>query len=174
MKKVLCAVVTVLLLDPRNAIAQTVPVVNKSVDGPSYSYNYSRNFITSNVPLNELSIKAYRNFEKNYAAIDKETWIKIPAGTMVTFVDNGVFYKLFYNTKGTFVYSYKFYDEKNCSAELIKMIQHSYPQYKIVNIVELFQNNKLLYGINISNGDSTKSLEMDNGETKLLSEFSNQ
>jgi hypothetical protein len=168
MKKVLWGVyVIAFVVIPKNIHAQPVTVI-------AYHYIDTKNSITSNVPLNELNAKANRHFEKTYRDIDKETWTKIPCGTLVTFISNAAFCKIFYNTEGDFVYSYKYYDQKNCSAELTEMIGHAYPGYKMVNVVELFDGNKPVYGINISNGKLTKSLEMKNAELKVLNEFSNQ
>jgi hypothetical protein len=83
-------------------------VSNKNETEATYYYNDTKNLITSNVPLNELSTKACRHFEKYYSGIDKETWTKISNGTVVTFINNSAFCKIFYNTNGEFVYSYKY------------------------------------------------------------------
>jgi hypothetical protein len=175
MKRALCCLyVSAFILHPVNNFAQGVSVAAKNENATAYYYNDTKNNITSNVPLNELSAKAYRHFEKNYADIDKETWTKFSGGTVVTFINNSAFCKIFYDTRGDFVYSYKYYDQKNCSAELIKMIQRVYPQYKIVSVVELFDGYKPVYGINISNGKMTKSLEIKNDEIKVLNEFEDQ
>ena len=143
MKKILWSVyVTALVLIPKYDHAQPVIVVHSNETMIAYHYDDNKNSITSNVPLNELSTKAYRHFEKNYAEVNKETWTKVSAGTVVTFINNSAFCKIFYNTKGDFVYSFKYYDQKNCSAELTKMIGHAYPGYTIISVVELFDGNK--------------------------------
>ena len=164
----------VFALNPQINFAQPVSVVNKNENGAAYYYHDSKNFITSNVPLNELNVKAYRHFEKNYPGIDNETWTKIINDTVVIFKSNTAFCKIFYNTKGDFVYSYIYYDEKNCFAELANRIDDIYLRYKVIRVIELFDRDKSVFGINISNGEITKSLEMKNGELKFLNEYRNQ
>ncbi|HEX4373593.1 MAG TPA: hypothetical protein VHZ50_09855 [Puia sp.] len=175
MKRIfLCSCVSACMLIPKNNNAQSVSVANKNETVAAYYYNDEKNSITSNVPLNELNTKAFRHFEKNYSGIDKETWTKVFNGIVVTFMNNGVFCKIFYNPKGEFVYSYKYYNEKNCSDDLTKMIGHVYSQYKIASVIELFDGREIAYGINITNGLITKCLEMKNDELKVINEFRNQ
>ncbi|HLY69948.1 MAG TPA: hypothetical protein VKR53_09470 [Puia sp.] len=175
MKRILGIVcIMVLVFRPTGDYAQSVSVVNKNEKGALYYYHDARNFITSNVPLNELSVKAYRHFEKNYADINQETWTKNAGGTLVTFTSNAAFCKIFYDTKGDFRYSFKYYNKKGFPAELTKMIENAYPQNQVVSLVELFDGEQSIFGINISNGEITKSLEMKNGEIKFLDEYRNQ
>jgi hypothetical protein len=173
MKRILSCLYAGMSLYPAHNFAQSISVADKNADATAYHYTDTKNNMTTNVPLNELSVKAYRHFEKNYADIHKETWTKFSGGTVVTFTNNSAFCKIFYDTRGDFVYSYKYYDGKNCSPELTKMLQRLYPQYKIISVVELFDGYKTVYGINISNGKMTKSLEIKNDEIKILNEFDN-
>jgi hypothetical protein len=174
MKRILSCLYASMFLYPVNIFAQSISVADKNEIATAYYYTDTKNNITSNVPLNELSAKAYRHFEKNYADIDKETWTKFSGGTVVTFTNNSAFCKIFYDTRGDFVYSYKYYDQKNCRVELTKMLQRVYPQYKIISVVEIFDGYKPVYGINISNGKITKSLEIKDDEIKVLNEFEGQ
>src|ERR1017187_1433974 len=123
-RMLLCLYVIVLLLISKNNTAQPVTLINKNQNGVAYNYNDSKNSFTSNVPLHEINARAYRHFEKNYSSIGKETWTKIANGVVVTFTSNAAYCKIFYNTKGDFIYSYKYYNEKNCGAEFSKMIQN--------------------------------------------------
>ena len=92
----------------------------------------------------------------------------------MTFTSNGAFCKLFYTIKGDFCYSFKYYNQENCPTELAKTIENAYPQYKVVSVVELFDGYKSVFGINISNGEITKGLEMKNGEVKFVNEYRTQ
>jgi hypothetical protein len=166
--------VSAFIFIPKKDHAQSAGPADNNENRTIYYYNYAKNFITSNVPLNELSTRAYRHFEKNYSGVDKETWTKVFNGTLVTFISNGAFYKIFYSKPGEFVYSYKYYGEKNCAPEITKTVARFYPEYKIVSVAELFDGLKLVYGINISDGKTTKNLEMKNNELTVIDEFRNQ
>jgi hypothetical protein len=49
-----------------------------------------------------------------------------------------------------------------------------FPSYVIKNVVELFDGQKLSYGLKISNEKTTKTLELKNGEYRILNEYQNQ
>lgn len=148
--------------------------INKTVNNDTYEYGYANTSFVSNVPLNEINSKAFKNFAKTYSTINNEKWVKVSNGIIVTFISDSIFYRIGYSEKGMFLYSYKYYTEKNCKNELKKMIQYIYPQYHISTVVELYDGHKLVYGINITNNEITRSLELDNGEIKTLDEFQNQ
>jgi hypothetical protein len=159
--------------NPQKNIAQTT-AINKTENKISYEYAYAGNSFVSNVPLNEISSKAFKHFVKNYSAITNEKWIKIPDGIVAIFTNDSVLNKIFYNRKGTFLYSYKYYDEKKCRVDLKKMVEQVYPQFHITCAIELFDGQNIVYGIKITNNEITRTLELNNGEIKILDEFQNQ
>lgn len=57
--------------------------------------------VTSNVPMNEISLRAFRNFKKNYGVVPYSQWRKGPEGYVVTFYDaDSVQYYLYYTIQG--------------------------------------------------------------------------
>src|ERR1700683_2355963 len=166
---ILCGSILGLMLSPKNNSAQSVPLVIES--SHTFFYRDSKNSIISNVPLNELNAKAYRYFIKNYPSVTNETWIKVPKGLVVTFTHDSVFCKIYYAESGAFSYSYKYCEETSCKDELKKMVRTAYPSYHIISVTELDDLHKLVYGIRITNNDVIKTLEMNNGEVKMLDEY---
>jgi hypothetical protein len=145
---------------------------NESKD--EYKYFFDDKGFVSNVPLNQINSKAFRHFMKNFAAVTEEKWIIMPTGIVVTFTYDSVFCKIVYDKYGLFLYSYKYYEDNRCSSELKKMVLKIYPSYAIKNVVELFDGQKIAYGLKVSNDKITRTLELKNGEMKLLNEFQNQ
>jgi hypothetical protein len=158
---------------PKENAAQSPIQVNQQEQASEFRYALPSNSFISNIPLNEVNAKAFRHFEKNYRNASHEKWIKTPGGFVVLFQDHSVNYKIYYSQKGGFMYSYKYY-ESNWPRNLLKKILAMYPAYQIKNVVEVYDGNRVVCGINIMNGIYTITLELRNEELKVLDEYENQ
>lgn len=139
-----------------------------------YKYDFQKRSFESNIPLNEVSAKAFRHFTKNYTGSNNETWIKTADGLMVVFRKDSTLYKVFYTFPGRFLYSIKYYLTTNYPLVLNKIIGNTYPGYHIKNVVESFDGRKTDFDIQIINATTTRNIELANGETKITGEFDNE
>ena len=156
------------------AFGQSAGRFSIGIDGGKYTYTVSDNIIASNVPLNEISARAFRHFSRHYSFAVSEKWIKVPHGEVVSFVQDSKNYQVFYSKKGYFLYSFTYYPGANCSAELTKTIAGIYPGFQIINATELYDGNKTTYGITITNGEVNRSLEYRGERIKILAEYNTQ
>jgi hypothetical protein len=162
-----------MVLNPQKNNAQT-DSTSKTIKNIMHEYAYGANSFATNVPLNEISSKAFKDFSTHYSTSNNEKWFKTPKYIMASFKNDSIFYKVYYSKRGSFLYSYKYYDEKKCQQDLKEMLQYVYPEFHILNIVELYEKRRIVYGINLTNDAITKTVELDNGELKTLDEFQNQ
>jgi hypothetical protein len=164
----ICAV-----LNPVKNIAQT-DSTGKTIKNIMHEYAYGGNSFAANVPLNEINSRAFKDFSTHYSTSNNEKWFKTPKYIMASFKNDSIFYKIYYSKRGSFLYSFKYYDEKKCEQGLKETLQYVYPEYHILNVVELYEKRRIIYGINLTNNEMTKIVEFDNGELITLDEFQNQ
>lgn len=163
-----------LVLYPLKNHGQTQSGKIESGINNEYKYIFNDNEFISNVPLNQINTKAFRHFIKNFTSVNEEKWIILPKSIVVTFTFDSVFCKIVYDKFGIFLYSYKYYEQNRCGNDLKKTMMKMFPSYLIKNVVELFDGQKLSYGLKISNEKTTKTLELKNGEYRILNEYQNQ
>jgi hypothetical protein len=169
--KMFSILILCLILNPIDNIAQVI----ESKSPPSeFHYDYNKISYTSNVPMNEISSRAFRHFLKNYSPANSEKWIKTSGGYVAVFIESSILYNIFYNKRGRFLYSYKYYSADSCTLEQKNIIQGLYPSFHITHVIELNNGNRVVYGVLITDGNTSKELEMNNGEIKIIDEFINQ
>jgi hypothetical protein len=161
----------VILCNADNAFSQTVGISNSSTRVPEYKYLLSNNNVSSNVRLNEISTRAFRSFSKSYPDVSAEIWTKTANGLAVSFNLNSKNYKVFYGKNGHFLYSLIYYEGSSCANELTKAIAETNTGFHINNVVEVFDGNKLRYGLTISNDQFYRDMEYHDGEMKMLEEY---
>jgi len=105
---------------------------------------------TSTTYLNNISIKAVRDFKKTFKNITNENWYTMPDGYRVNFTDEGMRSRLDYDKKGNWLHSIRYYDEKKLSAELRRLIVSSYLDYNIRSVEEVKSpRNTIFYIIHL-------------------------
>ncbi len=159
-----------LLVTAGNGMAQT-GVAIASVDQGSYYYHSIDSFV-SNVPLNEISTRAFRYLLQNYPGVDKEKWFRTEDGFTVIFENDSVLSKIFFNNKGYFISSFKYYTQESADAGLRKWVQALFPGYTIETITEKDDGRFVEYGIILSNSRLEKCVDIFNNEIKNVEEFS--
>jgi hypothetical protein len=86
-----------------------------------HEYAYPGSSFATNVPLNEISSRAFKDFAKHYSRSNNEKWFKTPKFIIASFKNDSILYKIYYSKGGVFLYSYKYYDEKKCEEGLKEM-----------------------------------------------------
>ncbi|HLY71485.1 MAG TPA: hypothetical protein VKR53_17240 [Puia sp.] len=154
--------------------SQPVTPFPSDIRAAEFRYTVAGNTLASNVPLNEISARAFRHFSRNYSFAVSEKWTKITNGIVVSFIRNSKNYRIAYTKKGNFLFSLVYYQGSECSDELMSMIARTYPGFHIKNATELFDGNKLIFGLMISNGELNRSLEYRDGRIRILEEYTSQ
>jgi hypothetical protein len=129
--------------------------------------------VASNVPLNEISVRAYRFFHKEWPGIKDEVWYRTEKEFIVTFSNNSHRKKAFFSLKGIFLYSLEYYSGKEISDALAAMVKNEFPDYQIKVVTELVSMEKKSYFITIENNAYVKTLSFMNGELEVIDELIN-
>jgi hypothetical protein len=138
-----------------------------------WHYGADGNNITSNVPLNEINIRAFRQFGKMFPRISEENWFKNKDGYIVSFVQDLVRNQVQFNPKGAFQYTIRYYEEKDMSAELSRAIKRRFPDYRINVITEIMNGEKTLYLVKIENHLSVKTVSVVDGKMEITEDLVN-
>ncbi len=128
---------------------------------------------TSNVPLNEINIHAFRHFRKMFPEVSGESWIKSEDGYIVSFVENARRGQAHFNPKGGFLYSVKYYMGAAIPAEIRAQIVKKYPGYRIGVVTEITDGQKAFRQIKIENPYSVKTISFCDGKMELVEDLVN-
>ena len=138
------------------------------------AYNFGEGAgITSNVPLNEINIHAFRHFRRRWPAVTGETWCKADGGYMVSFKEKSLRCQARFDARGGFQYSLKYYAGKDVSPDLSGLIRIKYPDYRIDVVTEVNNNEKTFYLVKIENSSSVKALSISEGRMEVYEELIN-
>jgi len=139
------------------------------------SYDQARegNSITSNVPLNEINIRAFRHFHRRFPSISGESWAKAEDGYLVSFIGNALRQQAHFDKRGGYLYSLKYYAGTACSADLTASIKKKYPDYRIGVVTEITDGEKTFHLVKIENSSSVKTLSVCDGKIEICEELIN-
>jgi len=129
--------------------------------------------VVADIPRNEVNIHAYRYFYKHWPSVVGEQWNKTEEGYEASFVERSSCNRVYFNSRGRFLYAYKYYRGEESSPELINQVRMKYPDHSIKLVTEVTDGNKTFYIVNIMNGSSIKNLSIVEGKMELREELIN-
>jgi hypothetical protein len=161
-----------------------LPVLTRGQDGVTKGQEITRGqgeyavynpdgAITSNVPLNEINIHAFRHFRRRWPNVSGESWIKSEDGYIVNFTANALHHQAHFDKRGAFLYSLKSYTDKDVSRDLEGLIKNKYREYAINVVTEITDGEKTFYLVRIENSSSVKTLSVCDGKIEVLEELVN-
>jgi len=147
----------------------------QNVHGLPVSYNFGGgdNVLSSNVPLNEINIHAFRHFRRRFPAVSGETWTKVEGGYIVSFVEHSQRNQARFDSHGAFLYSLKYYTGDDVAGDLSGLIKRRYPDYLIDVVTEITDGEKVFFLVKIENSSSVKTLSVTEGKVEVYDEVVN-
>jgi len=137
----------------------------------SYPLGDQNNNISSNVPLNEISSRAFRNFHHIFHSVTQgEYWFCSQEGYQVSFTVNGVYYQAFFDPRGGYRYSLHHYAGKEIPREPGDQIKRKYPDYQLNVVTEITDGDKIVYLVRLVGLTSIKTVSLCDGELQLIGE----
>ena len=120
---------------------------NAQIVADNSSLKYGNNSIEINKttqPVNNLtnelesiSPRALKNFANTYKNVSGESWMKIKGGFSVRFTSDDVPTAIFYDSKGFWVNSIKYYNEEKMLHEVRHIVKSTYYDYNIIYAQEI-------------------------------------
>ncbi len=137
----------------------------------AYTYNDQGNTISSNVPLNAISTRAWRNFHQRFRVEDgTENWFASNDGYQVGFTVKGVHYQASFDLRGSYRYSLHYYAGKEIPRDPGDLLQRKYPDLKPNIVTEITDGEKTVYLVRMVGLSGIKIVSVCDGEIKVIQE----
>jgi hypothetical protein len=139
----------------------------------SYGREGDRSDIRGSLPLNEISIHAFRHFHKHFSLVTGESWFKTEEGYLVSFIQHSIHHRAYFDSRGDFLYSLQYYTGAAISRELVEEVEKKYPDYHIAVVTEISDGEMTFYVLKIENSSSVKTLSLCEGKMEIMEDLYN-
>jgi len=130
--------------------------------------------ISCNVPLNEISIHAYRHFHRLFSSgVSGEYWFKSEEGYLVSFVRDAQRNQAYFDRRGVYLYSLKYYAGTKMPTVPAELVKRKYPGYQLDVVTEVTDGEKVFYLVKVISTESVKTLSVNDGKIDVLEDLVN-
>jgi len=150
---------------------------NAQVLSKSNSSEYQKNILETKNPANELeaiSPRALKNFAGTYKNVTNESWAKIKDGFSTKFISNDIRTTIYYNKKGDWVGTVKYYSEDKMLHEIRHAVKSKYYDYNIIYTQEVETADSEgvpTYVISLEDETTIKLIRISAGEMGVWKEY---
>jgi hypothetical protein len=146
----------------------------ENITAAVYRYGEPGAAFSSNVPLNELNIHAYKHFHRIFSSgVTAEYWLKTADGFQASFMQNDRQHKAYFDRHGYFRFSLSYYEGKDIPRLAGELIRLRYPDYRINVVTEIYDGEKTSYLVRIVNANNIKTLAVYDGQLEVMEEMVN-
>ena len=137
----------------------------------AFTYNDQGTTISSNVPLNEINIHAWRNFHRIFRKVaGDENWFYSDQGYRVAFLRRGYHYEAYFDDRGGYRYSLHHYAGKDIPREPGDILKRKYPDYHLNVVTEITDGEKIVYLVRLVSTTTIKTISLCDGDIQLIGE----
>ncbi len=117
----------------------------------AYHFTADNQDVTTNVPLNEINPRAFRQFIKAYGFVPTAVWRKAEQGYSVRWYDmDSIGYIVHYTLRGALSDTHIYYTPRNAPPEIRTQMGRLYPKYDLLFVNELEENDHPLYEVGLA------------------------
>lgn len=151
-----------------------------AITGNAYGRQASQSIVLDNVKslqkgngyVNNISIKAARDFAERYPAVEDARWYIAKNGFIVRFALDSIDSRSAYNLRGAWVYTIKVYPEAKLSRNVRHLVKSTYYDYTITQIEEIDRPNEpRVYIVHMYDSTTWKNVQVRDGELRVTEEF---
>jgi hypothetical protein len=140
---------------------------------PAYSYVVDDDSIYSNVPLNEISPRAFRHFRHDYGNITFEHWRKSEKELTVSFqTSDSSKYVISYSLKGRLQATNVFYYGDYAPFPVKYMLERWCEGCSVWYVSMQLEGHNATYDVGFIERNHVKIVEIEHGEPRLMEEYS--
>ena len=132
-------------------------------DNPSHYKN--------SMAMNQISIKAIRDFKKTYENINNEKWYLEAYGFCAVFFEGDIRNDVNYSDNGHWLYSMKQYDETKLCRDIRNQIKTIYYDYAIQWVHEIILPKKTVYFVLIEDKTTLKNIRICEDELEIIEDI---
>ncbi|HKZ65937.1 MAG TPA: hypothetical protein VJ111_06270 [Chitinophagaceae bacterium] len=144
------------------------PAIEKIISSPDLLSEKN-----NNVPalMREISIKAVRNFTKEYKNVSNVKWFQSAGGFVVYFNMDGIKTKVYYNNKGNYECEVRNYYEDRLPVEVRHLVRSNYYDFSIHSVTEISAKNKIAYVVKLESKTAWKAIKVVDNEIEVTQEY---
>jgi hypothetical protein len=151
-----------------------------AITGSAYGRQASQSIVLDNVKslqkgngyVNNISIKAARDFAARYPDVEDARWFIAKNGFIVRFELDSIDSRSAYNLRGAWVYTIKVYPEKKLARSIRHLVKSTYYDYTITQIEEIDRPNEhKVYIVHMYDSTTWKNVQVREGEMRVVEEF---
>jgi hypothetical protein len=134
---------------------------------------FNNSVIAENVSdLNKVSTRAIKDFQNRFGVTANEKWYKVPDGFVSYFTLDGSTHRVFYDKKGRWQYTLRYYKEDKLPANIRASVRSIYYDYAITLVQEIQSANSPVYIVHIEDKTCFKNLRVsENDGISVVEEF---
>ena len=125
----------------------------------------------SGLPLNEINIKAARNFIKSFNDAEDVYWIKLPDRVIVRFTEKGIKTRVDYDKKGNRLCSMRSYHEGELPEEIRTQIKTVFCDLTIAWINEITKDDLKVYLVQMQGKNCLKTIRVIGEKMETIEEY---
>lgn len=169
MNKVTIAIFVIALALINSAQAQVVTLCSASqhvFSSRAEAISALKSGFSSHKYLNELNMRATRDFLRRFQNPTDVQWSKSCRGYQVTCNDQGIKCRTAYNNNGGWLYTIRSYDEWKLPKDVRSLVRSTYYDYHIIQVDEILQhgNEEPTYLVHMKDERSWKNVIIKDGE----------
>ena len=118
--------------------------------------------------------RALKDFANSYRNVSGESWMKIKNGFSVKFLSDGIRTTIYYNQKGNWTGSVKYYGEEKLPHEIRHIVKSTYYDYRIIYTQEIETPDSggvPTYVICVEDKTNIKMVRICEGEMSVWKEY---
>lgn len=104
--------------------------------------------------------KILQRFNETFPNAQHVKWMDDKGGFFVSFMQNGNFNKVFYNTAGNFVYALKYCNVDGLPNNVIMGLNQQYGKSKVLGVTEVTTQNTMFYNVKLSKDNKLYDLNL--------------
>ncbi len=156
------------ITSPVGALAQ--------VDKNTFAYNSFSSFdpVSSGTEkrtyMNDINIKAVRDFIKSFKNVTNEKWYRVSDGFIAHFTQDGIETKVAYDQKGVFHCTLRTLNESQLPTAIRAAVKSKYYDFKILVAYEITHDSDPVYIFKIEDSKTLKMLRVVDGEIEIITD----
>jgi hypothetical protein len=138
----------------------------------TYHFTADNLDVTTNVPLNEINTRAFRNFINTYGFVSAAVWRKGKEGFAVRwFGADSIEYIVHYTPRGRLADTRIYYSSQNAPLEVRTLMGRLYPGYDLLYVSELADSAYPLYEVGLANNGLTLIVDVQDKEVRVKQDW---